>query len=67
MPQGISPMDELVYPRERTLGTVTLVLGLLAWTALIIGTFGAALIILGVGFLLYLFAQGKPPTILTRM
>ncbi len=50
-------MNELVYPRERTLGTITLVLGLLVWLGLIIGTFGVALIGLALGFLLYLFAQ----------
>ncbi|MEI8363710.1 MAG: M48 family metalloprotease [Betaproteobacteria bacterium] len=50
-------MNELVYPRERTLGTITLVLGLLVWLGLIIGTFGIALIGLALGFLLYLFAQ----------
>jgi len=50
-------MNELVYPRERTLGTITLVVGLLIWLGLIIGTFGAALIVLAVGFVLYLFAQ----------
>lgn len=50
-------MNELVYPRERTLGTITLVLGLLVWLGLIIGTFGGALIGLAFGFLLYLFAQ----------
>jgi Zn-dependent protease with chaperone function len=50
-------MDELVYPRERTLSTLTLVLGVLAWIVLIIGTFGAALIFLLLGFLAYLFAQ----------
>jgi Zn-dependent protease with chaperone function/type II secretory pathway pseudopilin PulG len=50
-------MNKLVYPRERTLGRITLVLGLLAWLGLIAGTFGAALIGLAVGFLLYLFIQ----------
>lgn len=50
-------MNELVYPKERTLGTITLVLGVVFWLALILGTFGAALIGLAVGFLLYLFAQ----------
>jgi len=50
-------MNEWVYPRERTLGTITLVIGLLIWLALIIGTFGVALIVLGFGFLLYLFGQ----------
>ncbi|MDP8566323.1 M48 family metalloprotease [Methylophilus aquaticus] len=50
-------MNELVYPRERTLGKITLVLGLLVWIGLIVGTFGVALLILGLSFLLYLFAQ----------
>lgn len=50
-------MKELVYPRERTLGTITLVIGLLVWLGLIVGTFGSALIALAVGFVLYLFAQ----------
>jgi len=50
-------MDELIYPRERTLGIITLVLGLLVWVILILGTFGGALVMLAVGFLLYLFAQ----------
>jgi Zn-dependent protease with chaperone function/type II secretory pathway pseudopilin PulG len=50
-------MNELVYPRERTLGTITLVLGLLVWLGLIVGTFGVALIGLALGFVLYLFVQ----------
>jgi Zn-dependent protease with chaperone function/type II secretory pathway pseudopilin PulG len=50
-------MDALVYPRERTLGAITLVLGLLVWLGLIVGTFGVALIVLAVGFIVYLFAQ----------
>jgi Zn-dependent protease with chaperone function/type II secretory pathway pseudopilin PulG len=50
-------MNELVYPRERTLGTITLVLGILVWLGLIIGTFGTALLALLAGFVLYLFAQ----------
>lgn len=50
-------MNELVYPRERTLGSITLVLGLLVWLGLIVGTFGAALIGLAVGFVIYLFIQ----------
>lgn len=50
-------MNKLVYPRERTLGSITLVLGLLVWLGLVIGTFGVALIGLALGFVLYLFAQ----------
>jgi Zn-dependent protease with chaperone function len=50
-------MDELLYPRERSLGTLTLVLGLLAWLLLIIGTFGTALVFMALGFLAYLFVQ----------
>ena len=47
----------LVYPGERTLGTITLAIGLLIWLGLIAGTFGGALIGLAIGFVLYLFAQ----------
>ncbi|MBK7355662.1 M48 family metalloprotease [Propionivibrio sp.] len=50
-------MSELIYPRERTLGNITLILGLLAWLGLIVGTFGMALIGLAIGFVLYLFIQ----------
>jgi Zn-dependent protease with chaperone function/type II secretory pathway pseudopilin PulG len=50
-------LSELVYPRERTLGAITLVLGVLVWLGLIVGTFGVALLVLAVGFVLYLFAQ----------
>jgi len=50
-------MKELVYPNERSLGTITLVLGLLIWLSLIVGTFGTALLVLAIGFVLYLFAQ----------
>lgn len=50
-------MQELVYPRERTLGTITLVLGILTWTLLILGSFGLALLILALGFVVYLFVQ----------
>ena len=50
-------MDELVYPRERTLATLTLILGLLIWLLLIAGTFGVALLILLAGFVAHLFAQ----------
>lgn len=50
-------MDPWVYPRERTLGTITLVLGLLAWLLIIVGTFGLALVYVLLAFLVYVFAQ----------
>lgn len=49
--------DDLVYPRERSLGAITLVLGLMVWLLIIIGTLGLALVYLLFGFLFYLFAQ----------
>src|ERR1051325_4965019 len=54
---GELAQDEMVYPRERSLGTLTLVLGVLAWIALIIGTVGVVLVVLGVLWLLYLFVH----------
>jgi Zn-dependent protease with chaperone function/Tfp pilus assembly major pilin PilA len=50
-------MQDLVYPHERTLGTLTLILGILAWLLLVVGTFGVALVALGFAFIAYLFAQ----------
>jgi Zn-dependent protease with chaperone function/type II secretory pathway pseudopilin PulG len=50
-------MDELVSPREHSLGTLTLVLGTLVWLLLLVGTFGGALLILLLGFVSYLFVQ----------
>ena len=50
-------MIELVYPKERPLGLITLVLGVLVWLALIVGTFGTALIGLLLAFVAYVFAQ----------
>src|SRR5262249_54214554 len=49
--------DPLVHPRERTLGSITLVLGLIAWLVLVVGTVGIALVYLLLGFLFYLFAH----------
>lgn len=49
--------DELVCPHERSLGAITLVLGLIVWVLLILGTVGLALVYLLLGFLFYLFAQ----------
>lgn len=50
-------MDALIYPRERTLATLTLVLGLIAWIAIIGGTFGIGLIYVLLAFIFYVFAQ----------
>ena len=41
--------EGLVYPRERTLGSITLVLGVLLWLLLIAGTFGVVLVYLLLG------------------
>lgn len=49
--------DPLIYPREKTLGTITLVLGIIAWLALIIGTVGLGLLYVLAGFIGYCFAQ----------
>jgi len=51
------PLRDLVYPRERSLGTITLVLGVLIWLVLVVGTVGVALVAAGVGALLALFAH----------
>ena len=37
-------MNDLVYPRERVLRVFTLLIGLLIWLLLVIGTFGIALV-----------------------
>jgi Zn-dependent protease with chaperone function/type II secretory pathway pseudopilin PulG len=50
-------MNTWVHPRERQLGRITLILGLLVWLALIVGTFGGALVGLAMGFVVYLFVQ----------
>ncbi len=50
-------MNDLVYPKERTLGRITLVLGVIVWLGLLIGTMGGLLIGLLIGFLAYAFAQ----------
>lgn len=49
--------EDLVYPRERVLGTVTLVLALLVWVVLVVGTVGVALALLGLFAIVYLFAH----------
>lgn len=50
-------MNDLVYPRERVLGVFTLLIGLLVWLLLLVGTFGGALIGLLLGYIVYLFVQ----------
>ena len=50
-------MNDLVYPRERVLGVLTLLIGLLVWLLLVVGTFGGALLALLLGFIVYLFVQ----------
>jgi Zn-dependent protease with chaperone function len=50
-------MDPWVYPRERSLGIITLALGLLVWVLLVLGTLGIALIYVLFGFIAYVFAQ----------
>ena len=50
-------MADSVYPREKSLGLITLVLGLVAWLVIILATLGTALIYLLFGFIFYLFAQ----------
>jgi Zn-dependent protease with chaperone function/type II secretory pathway pseudopilin PulG len=54
---GELALDDLVYPRERSLGTLTLVLGVLVWVVLIVGTVGVVLLVLGALWLLYLFVH----------
>jgi Zn-dependent protease with chaperone function/type II secretory pathway pseudopilin PulG len=49
--------DELVYPRENTLGAITLVFGLIGWLLIVVGTLGLALVYLLFGFLFYVFAH----------
>ena len=49
--------QDLVYPYERSLNVVTLLLGSLAWLLLVVGTVGTALIALAFGFIVYLFIQ----------
>ena len=49
--------DDLVDPRERTLSTLTLVLGVLAWIVLVLGTLGIVLLYGLFVFIGYCFAQ----------
>ena len=49
-------MDPWVYPRERSLGNITLVLGLLVWALLVLGTLGIALVYVLFGFIAYVLS-----------
>ncbi len=49
--------DPLVYPRERSLGAIALVLGLIGWLLIVVGTMGIALVYLLLASLFYLFAH----------
>jgi Zn-dependent protease with chaperone function/Tfp pilus assembly protein PilE len=55
--KGKSIMTPPVYPNERPLGAITLVLGLLAWFLIIVGTLGVALVYVFFFFIGYVFAQ----------
>jgi Zn-dependent protease with chaperone function len=50
-------VETWVYPRERTLGAITLVLGVLVWVLALVGTLGILLVYLLIGFIAYVFAQ----------
>ncbi|MFI4929657.1 MAG: M48 family metalloprotease [Burkholderiales bacterium] len=50
-------MNDLVYPRERVLGVLTLLIGVLIWLLLVVGTFGGALVALLLGFIVYLLVH----------
>jgi Zn-dependent protease with chaperone function len=58
MDTAVAPgAQALLYKHERPLFAIGLVLSLVAWLALIAGTFGVALIYLLLGFVAYLFVQ----------
>lgn len=50
-------MPDLVYPREKILGLITLIFGLVAWLLMVVLTLGGALVYLLLGFIFYLFAH----------
>jgi len=49
--------ESLVYSNEKRLFAIALVISLLAWLAIVAGTFGVALIYVVFGYVFYLFAQ----------
>ena len=54
----MSDEPDLVHlesPNERSLATLTLAAGTLIWLLLIVGSFGGMLLLLGIGFVVYLF------------
>ena len=56
-PMNSNTVNDLVYPKERILSVITLILGILVWLILIVGTLGVALPIVLLGFIFYLFIQ----------
>jgi len=54
---ALSSTDSLLYGSEKSLFAIELVLSVIAWVALIVGTFGVALIYILLFFIGYLFAQ----------
>ncbi len=54
---GSASPDELVYPNERTLFALSLVISIGFWLFLLVGTFGLVLVYALMFFVFYLFAQ----------
>lgn len=54
---GELAMEDLMDPRERTLGSITLALGAVIWLAVLVITHGYALLVLAGAWLLYMFFQ----------
>ena len=50
-------LDDLVYPNERTLFMLSLVISIAFWLVLLVGTFGLVLVYALMFFVFYLFAQ----------
>jgi len=50
-------LNQLEYPRERGLAALTLVIGVVFWLVIVVGTVGIALAGLLLGFVVYLFAH----------
>jgi Zn-dependent protease with chaperone function/type II secretory pathway pseudopilin PulG len=53
----LTPSDDLVYPNERPLFTIALVISIGFWLVLLVGTLGLALFYALMFFVFYLFAQ----------